>query len=214
MGTNNNLIMIVIILGLQFIGNPVWAYHNPTPSKNISVYIGFAMPSFPPKDFGMISTQADINLPLKLFSSELDQAGVHIAWQGAGSLMRLYDVPKVEMISLHYKQNYWQEQNMTITPYAGSSLLINHASQQTGLAIDTGMIAGYDPFSWLRVYSPVEMQLFADGFSLSIEFGIRPLIPSVLIGLDIGVGWSMMSTYDFKQSASNLKLHFGLGGGF
>jgi len=190
------------------------AYNNPTPSKNISVYFGFELPSFPPKDFGMISSQVDINVPLNLFSHELDHSGIHMGWYGASSFLRLYDVPKVEAISLHYKHEYWHDDAITLTPYAGGSLIINHAGQHTGLAVDAGLVAGYDPFSWLRVYSPVELQLFSDGLSCSIELGLRPLIPSWLIGLDIGVGWSMMSTYDFKKTAGNFKLFFGLGGGF
>lgn len=202
----------LLMLILVSIALPLQAYNNPKPASGIvSFYAGLGWDSYKPYDFSSMNMEVKATLSLSRWLGDLPIA-VMAEWNQFGSPFRWMQKPDVDEITLNGAYELLPNSPFALTPYGGFSLLFNHISDHNGFAFNAGILSGYDPASFVRLYVPVGFQFHRDGFLLKSRFGTRWKFPRFPLGLDLGVNVMFISDYRFSKYHGDYGFSIMLGG--
>ena len=156
----------------------IYGYNNPKPEEGLSAYFNFRTQTIDKIDvldcYASPITSAEANVPLKYFSEILEDFGLYISADFYGSIIRIIGTPFSESYSLHLKHHFYKSGSFNTTLFTGIAYNNNILDNSGGLSLDTGIILGYDVFDWIRLYSPLTLSFYSDGFAFNTQVGIRP----------------------------------------
>ena len=203
----------LILLILTALSLPGYAGGGPQFPGELSIYAGIVSPYMPPVDHGLISSSLNVSLPLGLFHPDLSRYQGSFSWEATRSLFYYRTRPFVDQLGLHVARSQWMVWEIALAPLVGTTLTINRVADNAGMSIDSGVVADWTPLRFLKLYSPAVVKLYRDGFGLSWKVGVRPYLPAIYSGLDLGFGVSLLSSYNFDTVATDLRFELALGGG-
>lgn len=202
----------LLIIALVIMAHPLHSYDNPKPARGLfSFYAGIGWDSYKPYDFSSVNMEIKSTLSLRQWLGNRPIA-LMVDWNQFGSPFRWIQRPDVDEIALSGSYELLENSPFALTPYGGFSLLINHAADRTGFAFNAGLLSGYDPAPFVRLYIPLKLQFHLDGFVLKTRFGTRWKFPRFPLGLDVGINGTFMSDYPFSQYNFDYGLSIMLGG--
>lgn len=211
-------IFLAVFLLLAFTVS-LHAYENSGSVRSYSLYAGFETWSIPPKDFGSIGSLVDLHIALGQIAPALPPVSLGVNWRQAKTIFRFQSEPTVEYIGLSVIipiiQSYQNDNpflRYRLTGEAGTSLILQHVSQNYGLSFDAGVSAYWRPLTWLELSLPVNMKFMRDGAQGTFEIGARGLIPPIFTGLYISWGMMFNTLYDFSETGYNTFVKIQLGG--
>lgn len=188
----------------------VFAQEVTDPWNSFALYGGFETQSFPPYDFGAISTFLDGAVPLSSLFDQFD-LGLHFRWQMTSSMFHIQTIPIVEAFTADLAIPMILLPMFRIGPFAGTSLVINNATSSVGLSADIGLRALFEPHRVIRVSVPLRIGGYLDGISVTSGIGARVHALFIPVALKIGYTVRFMSRWDFSVSTLSHSLHVALG---
>lgn len=202
----------LLIIALAIMALPLCAYDNPKPASGLfSFYGGLGWDSYKPYDFSSVNLEIKSTLSLKQWLGNRPIA-IMADWNQFGSPFRWLQIPDVDEIALNGAYELLAGSPFALTPYGGFSLLVNHVSDHAGLAVNAGILSGYDPAPFVRLYIPIKLQFHLDGFVLKSRFGARWKFPRFPLGLDLGINAVFHSEYAFTKYNFDYGFSIMLGG--
>jgi len=204
----NRFLAYIIGITLAFLlqGN-CSAYFSPNAGSESYFYNDLYFASWrlltPTVSFVNTSTHFEMEKPLPSGKQSL-----YFSITGVGTIYYLLFPPIATQLKFYYK---------SAMPKGEMSWVIGTTAtfgQSNTLSLDGGIVVGKDINSWVRLYLPLILSIYNNGYILNYSFGTRCLLFGSNWGLDLGLRGARLSTFSGDQKNNDLNLVLGLGVGF